>query len=281
VATYDIDSYDNINDISDVSVGIVVSTNSFDNTQQVNSIAVQFVISPATYINENIVNPPFSIDKRYFASLDTFTNANTIGDFAINDNKLLQTFINEQVFGETVAAHNMVIGDIGNFESYPSFGLPIVVSHPYNIPVSITPVTRNPFASITSSEIGLRKFRFRDLSSSFLSHPITGDITTVTDFNAVAQSIKNIILTNKTERHFSDINFGVGIESYLFKLHTEIEAELQENILRQISTHEPRAIINGIDLEVFPERHQLAISISYGIKTYDQTDSIKLFLERA
>lgn len=280
MATYDIDSYDNINDISDVSVEIVVSTNSFENAQSINPIAFQFTINPATYINENVVNPPFSIDKRYFVSPDTFTNANTLGDFAINDNKLLQTFINQQIFGESVASHDVILG-IGDFENYPSFGIPIVVSNPYNIPVAITPVTRNPFSSITSSEIGLRKFRFRDLSSSFLSHPITGDLTTVTDFNAVAQSIKNIILTNKTERHFSDINFGVGIESYLFKLHTEIQEELQENILRQISTHEPRAIINGIDLEIYPEKHQLAISISYGIKTYEKTDSIKLFLERA
>lgn len=281
MAIYDINSYDNTNDISNISVLVTTHPDTYTNTQTFEPVTVLLTIAPTTFTNSNTIDPIFSIDRRYFVALDTFTNSNILGDFAINDNKLLQTFINEQIFGATVASHDSTISEIGNFENYPSFGIPIVVSHPYEIPTPITSITRNPFASITSKEIGLKKFKFRDLSTSFVSHPITGDLVTVTDFNSVAQSIKNIILTNKTERHFSDINFGVGIEQYLFKLHTEVKSELQENILRQITVHEPRAIIKDITVDVYPERHQLSITLSYGIKTYDQTDSIKLFLERA
>lgn len=234
-----------------------------------------------SFENINTVTPLFSVDTRYFSAPDTFINTNVMGDFAINDNKLLHTFTNESLFGDLVSTHNSLLTNIGNNLNESTFGVPIVISRAYEISPPTSYATRNPFASISSSEIGLKKFKFRDLSTSFVSHPITGDLTTVTDFNAVAQSIKNIVLTNKTERHFSDINFGVGIEKYLFKLNTEIDSEIREDILRQVTMHEPRAIIRDINIDVYPDRHQMGISISYGIKTYDKTDNIKLFLERA
>lgn len=282
MATYDLNSYENINSISDVGVVIVVSPTTFTNVSEFSDVGIQTIVSPTTHENASTISSIFSIDRRYFASLDTHQNINTVGEFAINDNKLLDTLINQNLFSDIVAASDVILGPIGDFENYSQFGQPIVVAHPYEVVTPISTITRNPFSTITSKEIGFKKFKFRDLSTSFLAHPITGDLTTVTDFHAVAQSIKNIVLTNKTERHFNSIDFGVGIEQYLFNLQSaDLQAEIQESILRQVSVHEPRAIIKNIVVDAIPENHQMSIVISYGIRTYEETDSIKLFLERA
>ena len=46
------------------------------------------------------------------------------------------------------------------------------------------------------------KEAYKDLDINFLAHPITGDVTTKTDSDAVKRAVKNIVLTNYYERPF-------------------------------------------------------------------------------
>lgn len=141
-------------------------------------------------------------------------------------------------------------------------------------------VTR-PVKRISQETTGFKKFTFRDISIRGGSHPLTGDILTVTDSVAVGQSIKNIILTTKTERFFDQIDFGVGIESYLFELYdNDLQDRIEEAIISQISQYEPRAIILGVTLNPDYSHSGLWIDIRYKIKTTDIIDTVSIELER-
>ncbi|MDE3023024.1 MAG: GPW/gp25 family protein [Pseudomonadota bacterium] len=147
------------------------------------------------------------------------------------------------------------------------------------VPVGIE---RNPFQSVKPSEVGFSKFKFRDISSSFITHPLTGDLAVVTDFNAVSQAIKDIVLTTSTERHFDQINYGCGIERFLFNLDTaEFESDLKELIIGQIGAFEPRAVLDNVFIDSIPHDHQMVITIRFGIRTYDLKEDLKIFLQRA
>jgi phage baseplate assembly protein W len=141
-------------------------------------------------------------------------------------------------------------------------------------------ITR-PKSKISKAETGLRRFVFRDISLKGLSHPLTGDLTTVSDYHAVSQSIKNIVLTNKKERFFDHIEFGVGIEHYLFKIFDSgLTDLLKEDILIELSKYEPRAFYNNIYVNGTASKHQLEIQIEFTIKTTNVADTVTILIER-
>ena len=62
-----------------------------------------------------------------------------------------------------------------------------------------------------------RKNLFKDFDISFSNNPITGDIGTKSDINAINQSVENLINTNYYERPFNP-TFGCNIRGLLFEL---------------------------------------------------------------
>ena len=57
---------------------------------------------------------------------------------------------------------------------------------------------------------------FKDLSVTFKKHPVTNDLVTVKDKTAIAQSISNILQTNRGDRPFKP-RLGADIRSLLFE----------------------------------------------------------------
>ena len=56
------------------------------------------------------------------------------------------------------------------------------------------------------------KNEYSDIDIMFTAHPISGDITTKKDSDAVKRAVRNIILTNDYERPFKP-NFGANLRS--------------------------------------------------------------------
>ncbi len=169
-----------------------------------------------------------------------------------------------------------------SFAGTSQIGTPTVVKR-NSAPLPPTnPITRNSFSLLTKKEVGFKSFIYRDISPSFATHPITGDIAFITDFDAVSQSIKNILMTEKNERHFDQLNFGVGIERYLFTNYDRNVAEsITEDIIAQVSAFEPRAVLYDVKVIGYPESNALEVQIKYGIKTLPTTETFTLFIERA
>ena len=57
---------------------------------------------------------------------------------------------------------------------------------------------------------------FKDLSVTFKKHPVTNDLVSVKDKVAIAQSISNLLQTNKGERPFQP-ELGSGLRDLLFE----------------------------------------------------------------
>ena len=102
---------------------------------------------------------------------------------------------------------------------------------------------------------------FKDLNITFKPHPITGDLTVVTDEASIKQAIINLLLTNRGERFF-DSRIGYSLSSLLFEqldfataslVNTEIENTLKsyEPRIRILSlSTTPNFDDNGFDIEL-------------------------------
>ena len=102
---------------------------------------------------------------------------------------------------------------------------------------------------------------FKDLNITFKPHPITGDLTIVTDEASIKQAIINLLLTNRGERFF-DSRIGSSLSSLLFEqldfataslVNTEIENTLKsyEPRIRILSlSTTPNFDDNGFDIEL-------------------------------
>ena len=107
---------------------------------------------------------------------------------------------------------------------------------------------------------------YSDFLINFDQNPFTGVLARVTNEESVAQSLKNITLTNRGERFYNS-NKGSRIRSSLFELFDSgmfdaIKLDLQD----MYSYYEPRAIINDIIIQ--PETldlNSLNVSIIFSI----------------
>ncbi len=121
---------------------------------------------------------------------------------------------------------------------------------------------------------------YSDLNLALLIHPITKDISPVTDIDAVKNSIKNLVLTNFHERPFNP-TAGSGIRSLLFENASIFTAmEIKNAIEKVISNHEPRA--TDVRVQIVDNSERNAYSVTIGFKVfYDNTSQeLDFFLTR-
>jgi phage baseplate assembly protein W len=252
-----LDSITNVSTVSDVTQSSTISLNSIGSVASVGNIAylANQIYDIGSVSNDSSVG---DIRRLGVIGFDSVKNTSKVSSFLASYNEYIEipSTVNQST--------------IGQIQVYVA---PVPLD-------TFTPITR-PVKTISAQVTGLRKFVFRDIAIRGGSHPLTGDILSVTDSSAVGQAIKNIVLTNKTERFFDDIDFGVGIESYLFDLYSsDLQSRIEESIISQVSTHEPRAIILGVSVNQIPAKNQLGIAIKYKIRTTSVVDTVTLTLER-
>lgn len=122
---------------------------------------------------------------------------------------------------------------------------------------------------------------FKDLSVTFKSHPVTGDLISVKDDNAIKQSIVNLLLTNKGERFFEP-EIGASISELLFEpLDYGIAALIQTKIRDTLTQYEPR--INILDIRAEPDEINNGFEIELIFEVIGREDiptNVNFFLER-
>ena len=119
---------------------------------------------------------------------------------------------------------------------------------------------------------------FTDIDLRLDPHPISGDIILLRDSQAIKASVKNIILTKFGERPF-DPEFGSPIPALLFEPATPFIAQtLQRMIEQTLSNHEPRIVVQRID--VVGVTNGFDVEIIYTIQNSTTTERLSLTLER-
>ena len=131
-----------------------------------------------------------------------------------------------------------------------------------------------------TTEVTTTQNFYSDLFNDFSRHAQTGELNRKTNENAVKQSVRNLLLTNKGERLFQP-TVGSNLKALLFENATPfINQMLHDYILETIENHEPRAEI--IEVQVSDDIDNNAVNISAIIQVINNNDPVelKLVLER-
>ena len=105
---------------------------------------------------------------------------------------------------------------------------------------------------------------YKDIDLSFAARP-SGDLYKKTDAAAVKQAVKNILLTNRTEKPFLP-KYGGDLNRFLFNLETEFsEFDIEEAVTLAITNYEPRAKVLGVRANVQPDYNSVNVEVTFQI----------------
>tara|TARA_B100000900_G_scaffold409624_1_gene425887 strand:- start:3383 stop:3781 length:399 start_codon:yes stop_codon:yes gene_type:complete len=106
---------------------------------------------------------------------------------------------------------------------------------------------------------------FKDISLSFKRHPVTNDIISLKNEDAIKRSVQNIVLTLIGEKAFVPY-FGTNINDSLFNLNTSVEAVgLKEQITTSINNFEPRVDNLNVTVTIDADSNDMYATIEYDI----------------
>ena len=106
---------------------------------------------------------------------------------------------------------------------------------------------------------------FKDINLSFKRHPVTNDVLTVSDEDAIKRSVKNIIFTILGEKPFMP-QFGSVIGESLFDLDTNLnEVRITDEIRTSLVNFEPRIDIIDVVVQVYPDSNEMNCTVEYEI----------------
>jgi phage baseplate assembly protein W len=106
---------------------------------------------------------------------------------------------------------------------------------------------------------------FKDINLSFKRHPVTNDLVTVRDEDAIKRSVKNIIFTILGEKPFLP-QFGSVINEALFDLNTNLnEIRVIDEIRTSLLNYEPRIDNIDVNVTVSPDTNEMNCTVQYDI----------------
>ena len=124
---------------------------------------------------------------------------------------------------------------------------------------------------------------FKDINLSFKRHPVTNDVLTVSDEDAIKRSVKNIIFTILGEKPFVP-QFGSVVNESLFDLNTELsEIRVADEIRSSLLNYEPRISNIDVTVTVAPDTNEMNCTVQYditGIPAPTQEVDVLLFPAR-
>ena len=124
---------------------------------------------------------------------------------------------------------------------------------------------------------------FRDINLSFKRHPVTNDLVTIRDEDAIKRSVRNIIFTILGEKPFEP-SFGSVINDALFDLDTNLnEIRIQDEITSSLKEYEPRISNIIVTVTVAPDTNEMNCTVQYdivGLSTPPQEVDVLLFPAR-
>ena len=122
--------------------------------------------------------------------------------------------------------------------------------------------------------------RFSDIDLNFDMNPITKDINTLKNEEAVKRSVRNIVLTNFGEKKFQPF-FGGDVISQLFENITPFTAfEMEKAITRTILNNEPRVEALSVKANTNNDQNSVDVTVRFTIKNSQQPVILSFTLER-
>jgi phage baseplate assembly protein W len=133
--------------------------------------------------------------------------------------------------------------------------------------MALTPITRN-------------KDFFSDFESNLERIPGREDIARRVNEQAVRDSIRNLVLTDRGERLFQP-DIGCDIRGSLFEnIDQNTILILKENIKSTIRQYEPRCIVKDIIVNANIDRHEVFVKIIFSVINTNRNLSLTIDLSR-
>ena len=119
-----------------------------------------------------------------------------------------------------------------------------------------------------------------DLDLDFAKHPVTKDVVRKTDVEAVKRSVRNLIRTNRYEKHFHPEVDG-GVTRHLFGLSTaHTKHDINLAVRNCLKNFEPRVEVDEVRVSGDLDRNGFNVSIFFTVINSPEPIEVSLFLER-
>ena len=133
--------------------------------------------------------------------------------------------------------------------------------------------------NLSSSILTSRKKSYSDIDLLFERKP-SGDIYRKTDADAVKQSVKNIVSTNRFEKPF-EVFYGANITGMLFELaDAGMGTHVEDQVRSAIEEYEPRARVLRINVFSNPDRNTLQVELLFRVTSTEQEVELKTTVSR-
>jgi phage baseplate assembly protein W len=122
--------------------------------------------------------------------------------------------------------------------------------------------------------------KFSDLDLNFSAHPVTKDVIKKLNDNAIAGSIRNLLLTSHYERLFNP-ELGSNLKKMIFEPIDNITTSIiQGMILQTIKNYEPRVTIQDVIATPDYDNDRYDIKIVFFVNNTLEPITVSFFLER-
>jgi len=120
---------------------------------------------------------------------------------------------------------------------------------------------------------------YKDLDLSMRMHPITGDLLTKTDDEAIKQSVTTLVMTKMYERSMHPEK-GCQVHGLLFEIDDAVtRLTMEQTISNVLAKYEPRINVTEISI-TSDDQNSVDIMISYTILSYRKDAKVSLLLNR-
>ena len=119
-----------------------------------------------------------------------------------------------------------------------------------------------------------------DLDLDFAKQPVTKDVVRKTDVEAVKRSVRNLIRTNRYEKHFHPEIDG-GVTRHLFGLSTaHMKHDIELAVKTCLKNFESRVEVNDVRVSGDLNANGFNVSIFFTLINSPEPVEVRLFLER-
>jgi phage baseplate assembly protein W len=121
---------------------------------------------------------------------------------------------------------------------------------------------------------------YSDFRKDLTPNLVNGDVSRKLDEDAVKESIKNLVLTNKGERLFQP-NVGCNVRALLFENFTpQTKIGIETTIRSTIEQYEPRCFLISADARSSEDRNSFLVTIVFNVINSSDDIVLTLTLDR-
>lgn len=121
---------------------------------------------------------------------------------------------------------------------------------------------------------------YSDFHKDLTISPISKDLAVKRDEEAVKESMKNLLLTDRGERLFQPF-LGSNIRRNLFDNMTPASLKLiEQHVIEVINNYEPRVELIKVEVIGDQEKNAVFVNIYFYLRNYETPLSLTVFLER-